>query len=180
MGKLTTFIILFNRENKCYSAGEEITGVVTVGLKKEKNVKKIKLKLKGRCEVNYTEFQNNDGEIEVVWRKSKEKYFEFEQKLFSDDCLSCGEHSFPFSFTLPGDIPSSYEGCNDNSLKMNIRYYAKCKMDSKKEDHETLVLFTVQQKMDLNSFPDCWEAKDAHDDKYICCLCCKYARLILL
>ena len=161
MGKLKLFSIQFDRADKCYGAGEVVTGLVTVDLKEEKKVKKVKLKLKGRSEVRYTELQNNDGNMEVVKRKSKEKYFEYKMKVFDGDYLPSGESSFPFTFTLPPDIPSSYEGVCSENLVMNIRYYAKCKIDSKKGDHETMALFTVQQKMDLHSFPDCCEESAA-------------------
>ena len=174
MGKLQTFSIKFGRADRCYVAGEGVTGLVIINLAKEKKVKKVKLKLKGRCEVRYKEMENDDGEFKLVEKKAKEKYFEYEVKIFEDDYLPCGETHLPFNFPpLPGDLPSSYEDSGNGNLVINIRYYAKCKIDSKKGDHETMALFTVQQKMELDSFPDCWERRTAHDDKYICCLCCK-------
>ena len=166
MGKLKLFTIQFDRPNRCYEAGELVTGWVTVVLTEEKKVKKVKMKLKGRCEVRYTELQNDDGQMEVVKRKSKKKYFEYELKLFKGAFIPSGKSFLPFTFTLPADIPCSYEVCNSENLEINIRYYAKCKIDSKKGDHDTLALFTVQQKMDLNTFPDCWEERVVHDDKY--------------
>jgi hypothetical protein len=131
----------------------------------EKKVKKVKMKLKGRSEVRYTEMQNEDGQMEVVRRKSKQKYFEYELKLFNEDYLPSDENTFTLTFTLPADIPCSYEGCNSQNLEINIHYHFKSKID--------IALFTVQQKMDLNTFPDCWEEQVVHDDKFICCLCCK-------
>ena len=62
MGKLKLFTIQFDRPNRCYKAGEFITGWVTVVLTEEKKVKKVKMKLKGRCEVRYTEMQNDEGQ----------------------------------------------------------------------------------------------------------------------
>ena len=70
--------------------------------------------------------QNNDGQMENVRRKSKQKYFEYELKLFTGDFLPSGESTFPFTFTLPSDIPCSYEGCNSKNQKINIHYNAKC------------------------------------------------------
>ena len=173
MGKLAIFTIKFDRPNRCYEAGELVTGWVTVVLTEEKKVKKVKMKLKGRCEVRYTEMQNDEGQMENVRRKSKQKYFEYKLKLFTGDFLPSGESIFPFTFTLPTDIPCSYEGCNSENLEVNIRYYAKCKIDSKKGDNETMAPLTVQQDMDLNTFPDCWEERAVRDDKFICCCCCK-------
>ena len=42
---------MFDRPNRCYVAGELVTGCVTVVLTEEKKVKKVKMKLKGRCEI---------------------------------------------------------------------------------------------------------------------------------
>ena len=92
---------MFDQADKCYGAGEVVTGLVTVELKEEKKVKKVKLKLKGRCEVRYTELHNNDGNMEVVKRKSKEKNVEYKMKVFDGDYLHSGESSFPLTFTLP-------------------------------------------------------------------------------
>ena len=173
MGKVKKFVIEFDRKDRCYRPGEEVTGQVLINLKEEKKVKKLKMKLKGRSEVRYTEWTNNDGEMKLVKRKSKQKYFEQEKTLLEDDLLPVGESIFPFALRLPEEISTSYEGVNEENLQMNIRYYAKCKLDSKKGDHETLSMITVVNKVLIDDIPEVWEQKEAEDSKFICCLCCK-------
>lgn len=65
------------------------------------------------------------------------------------DCMPAGEHYLPFSFSLPPDLPPSFEG--DYGY---IRYWAKATIDRPwKFDHHTKRAFSVISCLDLNQEP---------------------------
>ena len=60
--------------------------------------------------------------------------------------MEAGTHKYPFSFTLPPNVPSSFEGYYGH-----VRYTAKATMDRPwKFDHDTRSAFTVISLVDLN------------------------------
>ena len=60
--------------------------------------------------------QDDDGQMEVVRRKSKQKYFVYKLKMYTGDFLPTVESTFPFTFTLPADIPCFYIGCTGENI----------------------------------------------------------------
>ena len=60
--------------------------------------------------------------------------------------LKVGKHEFPFSFTLPKDIPSTFEGSHGN-----VRYYAQAGFEL---DYIFERAFTVVALVDLNLNPE--------------------------
>ena len=63
--------------------------------------------------------------------------------------LEAGTHNYPFTFTLPINAPSSFEGEYGY-----VRYTAEAKMDRPwKFDHVTRSAFTVISLVDLNMEP---------------------------
>ena len=76
--------------------------------------------------------------------------------------LQIGSYEFPFSFTLPQNIPSSYEGPHANNPNRqglswphgNIRYYVEVVIDRPwKFNHTSICYFTVVTPVDLNVNP---------------------------
>jgi len=60
--------------------------------------------------------------------------------------MEAGSYKYPFSFTLPSNVPSSFEGYYGY-----VRYTAKATMDRPwKFDHVTRCAFTVISLLDLN------------------------------
>jgi len=60
--------------------------------------------------------------------------------------MEAGTHKYPFSFTLPPTVPSSYEGHHGY-----VRYITTATMDCPQEfDPVTLSAFTVLSVLDLN------------------------------
>jgi len=60
--------------------------------------------------------------------------------------MEAGSYKYPFSFTLPTNVPSSFEG-----QQGYVRYTAKATMDRPwKFDHVTRCAFTVISVLDLN------------------------------
>jgi len=63
--------------------------------------------------------------------------------------LEAGSHSYPFKFSLPSDVPSSFEGEHGY-----VRYTVEAKIDLPwKCDHVTRSAFTVINNVDLNLEP---------------------------
>ena len=66
-----------------------------------------------------------------------------------DNCLPPGQHVYPFTFQLPPNLPSSFEGGEGF-----VRYSIKGTIDKPwKFDHDTKRLFTVTSPLDLNEYP---------------------------
>jgi len=63
--------------------------------------------------------------------------------------LQAGTHRYPFTFSLPATVPSSFEGVHGS-----VRYTAEAKMERPwKFDHTTRSAFTVISLVDLNLEP---------------------------
>ena len=63
--------------------------------------------------------------------------------------LLAGRHEFPFTFTLPPNLPSSYESCYGE-----IRYTVKAVVDRPwKFNHESIRAFSVNAVLNLNMEP---------------------------
>ena len=60
--------------------------------------------------------------------------------------LQIGSYEFPFSFTLPQNIPSSFDGPHGS-----VRYYVEVVIDRPwKFNHASICYFTVVTPVDLN------------------------------
>ncbi|KAJ8303884.1 hypothetical protein KUTeg_017467, partial [Tegillarca granosa] len=85
------------------------------------------------------------------------------------DSLPAGRHTFPFSFLLPPNLPSSFEGAHGY-----VRYTVKATIDKPwKFDHDTKRPFTVICLLDLNLQPNAASGAQGTNSKMLCCLCCK-------
>ena len=84
---------------------------------------------------------------------NQERYLDIQQNIYGyngdNTELEMGSYEFPFNFTLPENIPSSFEGPNGN-----VRYYVKVTIDRPwKSDHTSICFFTVVTPVDLNMNP---------------------------
>ena len=82
---------------------------------------------------------------------SKHLYHETKFLLFlgNEIELTTGTHEYPFTCSLPTNLPSSFE-----SDYGRIRYTIKATLDRPwKFDHETKMAFTVISALDLNELP---------------------------
>ncbi|XP_060600430.1 arrestin domain-containing protein 3-like isoform X2 [Ruditapes philippinarum] len=177
MGKLKTFAITLHSPTPVYYAGQTIDGVVTVELNDSMKMRGVKLEFTGRAYVHWTE-QHSTGSgktrrTETRHYSATEIYFNFEFLLFGpgtgSTLLQAGHHTFPFTYTLPQNLPSSYE-----SSIGNVRYQLKAKIDKPwKFDHKTKRMITVISMLDLNQQPAAAAAVQGQNSKNLCCLCCK-------
>ena len=83
----------------------------------------------------------NDHNRTVTY-SDDETYFSYEINVYNGPQLPNGIHNFPFSFTLPNNIPSSYE-----SHVGNVRYEVKGQIVRDwKWDHKVRKLITGMYK----------------------------------
>ncbi|KAK3601187.1 hypothetical protein CHS0354_004388 [Potamilus streckersoni] len=177
MGKLNIFEITLSNPQGIYFAGQSLQGHVTVELNDGMKMRGVRLKFHGRADVHWTETEStgtgDDTRTETYTYSATETYFNFETLLFGpgNDTtdLQAGRHTFPFVFQLPTNLPSSYE-----SSIGYIRYYLKGIIDKPwKFDHTTKKVFTIIGVLDLNQEPTATMPQQGHEQKYLCCLCCR-------
>ncbi|XP_043270376.1 arrestin domain-containing protein 2-like [Venturia canescens] len=89
------------------------------------------------------------------YHRAEEENFRLETVLLRESrigdnvIIEAGYHTYPFSFLLPHNIPSSFE-CFGGS----VRYTIKAIMDRPwKLNHQTRLVFTIEAPFDLNEVP---------------------------
>jgi len=175
---LTDFQIIFDNPMKVYFSGQIIYGRVLVNLSESKKMTKIKVQLVGRGEVHWTEEkreQRRDSRGEIYSEeihehfRSTESYLDQEAVVYHGPSLQPGTHLFPFSFTLPSNLPSSFE-----TKIGHVRYFVKA--DIVRDwmwNHKVKQHITVNGILDLNLYPSAKQAGHTRDYKTLCCFCCK-------
>uniref|UniRef100_A0A3B3SGR5 Uncharacterized protein n=1 Tax=Paramormyrops kingsleyae TaxID=1676925 RepID=A0A3B3SGR5_9TELE len=101
-------------EEKTFSSGDMLSGRVLLVLSKETKIEGLRVKMKGKAEVQWSE--RHLGEKRTRHYSSKEKYFKLEQLVTGQEkgnevVLAAGSHVYPFTFQIPqGNMPSSFKG----------------------------------------------------------------------
>ncbi|GLH03699.1 Uncharacterized protein GBIM_09565 [Gryllus bimaculatus] len=178
------FEIKFDNPACIYYAGQLVSGRVTLITTKEKKIRGICLRVKGEAEVKWTESRrvtrNGKSHTEHDHYSAHELYAQMEVWLVGashgDMMLPPGEHIYPFSYTLPQNIPSSFEGSRGH-----VRYTVKVKVDRPwRFDYDCKVAFTVLTPLDLNFEPNMQEPVQNTKEKYLCCCCCRSGPVTLV
>ena len=125
----------------------------------------------GKGGVRWTEERQvtRDGKTETERDtfSAHETYFNYEVSVYNGPQLPPGIHNFPFSFTLPQNIPSSYE-----SRVGHVRYEIKGQIVRDwKWDHRVRRLITVNGIVDLNHSPANRQPSESRNHKTLCCFC---------
>jgi hypothetical protein len=79
-----------------------------------------------------------------------------------------GKSIYPFAFTIPFGIPSSYVG-----KAGQVYYCAEVLLRCGKSDRKQRFPFSVNGILDLNHEPGVTQALDVRKYKSICCFCCR-------
>ncbi|XP_056022794.1 arrestin domain-containing protein 3-like [Ostrea edulis] len=176
MGKLKSFQIDFDNVQGVFAPGQTITGRAVVDLESEMKMKEIRVSCVGKAHVGWSEHHGgaNGGHTVHYW--GNERYFDNTVPLFGKGLqggdeynLPPGQHAFPFSFILPPNLPSSFEGKHGY-----VRYKIKGTIDRPwRFDDHTVRPFTVLQTLDLNQEPLANNSGGNQNSKFLCCLCCK-------
>ncbi|XP_065226247.1 arrestin domain-containing protein 17-like [Planococcus citri] len=154
---LVNLSIFFDRSDLIYNTGEQITGHVAFKLNTIRNLTCIKLKIKGKAKVKWSDLvttTDSKGKLQFgrVWRTSDEEYFKtvvpLDQQIGKFE-LTPGQYLYPFSVTLPPNIPASFVGIHGR-----IFYYAKVTVMFEKHDNaEKKSYFRVVNLLNLNHYP---------------------------
>ncbi|KAL6437106.1 hypothetical protein ACFW04_005004 [Cataglyphis niger] len=177
MPSLRTFRIEFDRPGATYAPGELVTGNVIVDLVREKSIRALKLLVKGEANVSWkrSRIVNNSrgNRTEVDHLRASEQYFNLTYYLFANTTgdqvrMPEGFHKYPFNFSLPYNIPCSFEHANGH-----IRYTTKAIIDRPwRFDHECKIAFTVVASYDLNAHSQqCLGINDETNENFysFCC-----------
>ncbi|CAG2057359.1 unnamed protein product [Timema podura] len=96
-------------------------------------------------------------------------------KRNAETVLPAGDHSFLFTFSIPSNLPSSFEGSFGY-----IRYTIKATLDRPwKFNQDTKVALTVLAYRDLNMYPQLRTPLILGNTKTICCWCCQSAPMAI-
>ena len=166
---LAQFEVDLDNHDGIFYPGTVLSGRVTINISGgPKKLDGVKIAFKGQCNVKFdtqerrrrlsaTSRDNNSGDeyetVRVIHRGSEE-YFSFRQFIYGDGSetfyLNPGLHQFPFQFTLPLNIPTSYEG-QFGSIRYTIRAVISRPW---RFNHEKVRIFTVNNPLDLNTEPN--------------------------
>lgn len=117
----------------------------------------VRVKFDGQAEVEWSESESYYDSVEkkqksrTVYYRSEQTYFHNVYNLVSGDNLTlpAGRHTYPFSFILPQQLPSSFEGKHGH-----IRYTITATVDRPwKSDYEAKVMIPLTSPLDLNFLP---------------------------
>ncbi|XP_018053906.1 PREDICTED: arrestin domain-containing protein 17-like [Atta colombica] len=179
MPSLRTFRIEFDRPGATYAPGEIVTGDVIVDLAREKTIRALKLSVKGEANVSWerkrsTKDSQGRNHTQIDHFRASEQYFNLTYYLLGNTAgngevrVPAGFHRYSFNFSLPYNIPCSFEHTNGH-----IRYTMKAVIDRPwRFDHESKIAFTVVSSYDLNAHShQCIGADDEVSESF-CCFCC--------
>ncbi|XP_061172553.1 arrestin domain-containing protein 3-like [Saccostrea echinata] len=181
MGKLRSFQIDLDNLQGLYWAGQTVSGRATVDLESEMKMREIRLNFEGKGYVRWTESRGSGQNRHTVTYSATEYYFNNVMSVFGkglsggdEYSLPPGQHTFPFSFVLPPNLPSSFEGSTGH-----VRYIIKGTIDRPwRFDDHTVRAFSVLCALDLNQLPLASQGAEATDSKNLCCLCCKSGPIV--
>jgi len=175
---LTDFQVIFEHRDKTYFSGETIIGQVNFNLNREKKFREIKIELEGVGNVEWKEQEtrtttDSNGksttETYTVTYSSSETYVKEKKVVHHGPSLPPGFHSYPFNFTLPQNLPSSFEGAYGQ-----VRYHVKATIKRDwKWNHRAKSHFIVSGVLDLNTHPTALHEGHDREEKKLCCLWCK-------
>lgn len=184
----TTFLIQFDKPEAIFLPGENVIGTVILDLDKVKHCRDLRIAFKGEAYVHWTESSSTTDSMgrdttETTHYSQRERYFDFQQPLIHRPSdvegldLPVGRSEYHFTFTLPTNIPCSFE----HSVG-HIRYTAKAIVDIPwRFDWCAKAAFTVIAPYDLNLMASqCVPVEDETVKNYSCCCFSKgsiYARI---
>lgn len=142
-----------------YEPGESLTGKIVLQLGEDVSVKAIKVQIRGEAMVSLDDGKTNDpitaSEIYV-----DETVSVLEEA--SSTSLQKGAHSFPFEYSLPTSLPSSFIGKHGN-----ITYVVKGTLKQGYENQVgigstiTSEPFLVRRRQDLRAHPELFRPSSA-------------------
>ncbi|XP_048735830.2 arrestin domain-containing protein 3-like [Ostrea edulis] len=176
MVKLRSFKINLDNSKGIFVSGETVSGRATVDVESEITFQEINLVFDGKAYVHWSEKRGSKDNRRTVFYSGTESYFNnvvcvLGKGLGGGDehILHPGQYVYPFSFVLPPNLPSSFEGGVGH-----VRYTIRGTIDRPWGlNYNTVLAFTVLSALDLNQQPLATNGAEATDSKMLCCWCCE-------
>ncbi|KAF5285216.1 hypothetical protein FQR65_LT13331 [Abscondita terminalis] len=173
--------IRLDNYNDYYCPGDTISGRLECNLVSEKKIRAILVKFKGVCSTSWTEtekyydnFVKEERTKEITYN-GEEVYF-YERYNLSGPAqlkLAAGQYYYPFSYTLPQQLPSSYDH-KFNNAKASITYTIKAKIDCPwKGDTTAKREVAVLSPLNLNLMPELKKPVEITLEKELCSCWCR-------
>ncbi|KAL8579601.1 hypothetical protein ACOMHN_025554 [Nucella lapillus] len=153
--KLEKFQIVFHNPSATYFAGETVCGYGWIVLKEALYVQSICLEAIGEAKVEWMTSSDIQASDEEVFNHTAVLPIKGEKQINDEGMLHPGSHYFPFEFTLPAKLPSSFKDKHGR-----LRYYVRMTVYTQglftpgSLHTERTSKFAVIGALDLNSEPD--------------------------
>ena len=170
--------------NQAYYPGSTITGSLLLDVDESKSYNQILIQFAGVSYVHWTESHTTGtGEhrrTETRHYSSSESYVDLTAPLWNSQQspggkLAPGQYNWPFSFNIPPNAPSSFEGSVGH-----IRYHLVGKIVTGllKFNHSVELRVPVQQLVKISD-PRLLQPVRQEVQKTVCCLCCASGPIVL-
>eukprot|EP00116_Pleurobrachia_bachei_P004158 sb/3464420/ len=170
--RIDAFELHLDAPQPVYYAGQLITGKVHLVLRDELDFRVIQLKLNGTANVHWSESRGSGDNRRTVHYRNSEVYLDIHLNLCGTGektSLQAGVHDFPFSITLPVNLPSTFVGDFGR-----VVYVLSAKIDRPwKRDEHVRTYLTILSVYDLNLQPDALTPAGNKSSKTFGCMCCK-------
>ncbi|KAL4233432.1 Arrestin domain-containing protein 1 [Mactra antiquata] len=147
--RLEKFQIIFNNPTATYHVSDTVYGYGWIVLKEPIFVQSVCLEAIGEAKVEWMTSSDIQASDEEVFNYTTVLPIKGD-KDSNDDLLHSGSHYFPFEFSLPPKLPSSFKGKHGR-----LRYYVRMTITTPGgPHHERTSKFAVISNLDLNKEPD--------------------------
>ncbi|CAG9821143.1 unnamed protein product [Phaedon cochleariae] len=173
---MTSCKIVLNNFNGYYYPGNTISGQVVCTFNSSNDFRAIKVRLRGKEHTSWWERESyyDSYSKQTIYRNvnytGDNTIISFDSTLVGKSTLSCGRYEYPFTFTLPRDLPTTYNGNYGH-----IRYYVKANIDIPFAfDYRDEISFTLVSLIDFNEIIHHLQLNPVNyeDEKNLCCCCC--------
>jgi sporulation-control protein spo0M len=174
MVKNITVVMYSDPHQPFYYPGSDVKGAVTVSTDTPKDYDSIGVKLYGRADVQWTVRDGNRSRTYsniVIY--IKRRYILWSKENSPVDKLPRGEHTFPFQYQLPQNIPPSFEGTVGR-----VRYEIRVKVVRSgllKANHKASTFLAVREHADLLRL--CMEPRMYDKSSRVSCLCFNFGSI---
>lgn len=150
MEQLEKFQIIFNNPSAIYNAGDTVYGYGWAVFKEPLHVQTVCMEAIGEARVEWMSSSDIQASDEEVFNYTTVLPIKGEDKNSQGAMLHEGSHYFPFEFTLPSHLPSSFKGKHGR-----LRYFVRMTICTSGGPHPTRTSkFGVQGSLDLNGEPN--------------------------
>lgn len=110
-----SFSIELDRQNRTYEPGEKITCKIEITFEAPVKVRCIAVRFHGFACTEWTKVKSNKGKKRIKTYAAFEEYFKTYNDLNGERGgpeieFDAGRHIFPVEYTLPFNLPSSFQG----------------------------------------------------------------------